>query len=190
MKLSDYAKKLGIKYKTAWLWYSQGKIEGYKTKTGTIIVTEFDEKELPTEVVIYARVSSHEMKDNLDRQAERLANYCAAKGWRVSKVVKEIGSGVNDNRKQLTKLLEDTGIKVIVVEHRDRLTRFGFNYIEKLLESQNRRIEVINLANNSKDELMEDLTSIIYSFSARMYGQRRAKRKTERIKRELQDEAS
>ena len=189
MKLSDYAKKVGVKYKTAWLWYSQGKIEGYKTKTGTIIVTELDEKEVPTKVVIYARVSSHEMKDSLDRQAERLADYCAAKGWPVSKVIKEIGSGVNDNRKQLTKLLEDREVQTIVVEHRDRLTRFSFNYIEKLLESQNRRIEVINLA-NSKDELMEDLTSIIYSFSARMYGQRRAKHKTERIKKELQDETS
>jgi len=110
---------------------------------------------------------------------------CAAKGWKVLKVVKEVGSGVNDGRKKLLALLADPTITVIVVEHKDRLTRFGFRYIETLLAVQGRSIEVVNAAQNPIEDLIADLVSIIYSFSAKLYGQRRAKRKTEKIVQEL-----
>lgn len=185
MKLSAYAKKLGVSYKTAWRWYHDGQIAGYQSSTGTIIVTEEDDEVKPRKVVIYARVSSSENRPNLHSQADRLASYCAAKGYQISKVVKEVGSGVNDNRNQLQKILADTSITVIVVEHKDRLTRFGFNYIETLLEGQGRRIEVINMAENGKEDMLEDLVAIIYSFCARLYGQRRGKRKTEAITKEI-----
>ena len=141
-------------------------------------------------VAVYARVSSSENKNNLDSQAERLVAYCSAKGWQVSQIVKEIGSGVNDSRSKLLKLLKDDSIVLIVIEHKDRLTRFGYNYIETLLEMQDRRIEVVNLAENGKEGLMQDLISIIYSFSVRLYGQRRAKRKTEKIVKELENAVS
>ena len=108
-----------------------------------------------------------------------------AKGWQVHQVVKEVGSGVNDQRPKLIKLLGDSSITLIVVEHKDCLTRFGYNYIETLLAQQGRWIEVVNLAENDKEDLLNDLTSIIYSFCARVYGQRRAKRKTEKITAEL-----
>ena len=187
MKLSDYAKEVGVAYITAYRWFKSGKIRGYQMDTGTIIITEKDE-ERDQKVAVYARVSSHEMRDNLERQAERLVDYCAAKGWQVSQVVKEVGSGVNDNRKRFMALLADPNITIIVVEHKDRATRFGFNYLETLLGLQNRRIEVVNLADNGKEDLLQDLVSIIYSFSARLYGQRRAKRKTELITQQLQDD--
>jgi predicted site-specific integrase-resolvase len=74
---------------------------------------------------------------------------------------------------------------VIVVEHKDRLTRFGYNYLEQLLKMQDRRIEVINLAENGKEDLIQDFVSIVTSFCARLYGQRRSKRKTERLIAEL-----
>ena len=96
-------------------------------------------------------------------------------------MVKEVGSGINDNRRKLLKLLADPTTTVIIVEHKDRLTRFGFRYIETLLDQQSRRVEVVNLANDGKEDLLEDLVSIIYSFCARLYGLGRAKRKTERI---------
>jgi predicted site-specific integrase-resolvase len=185
MKLSDYAKKVGVTYKTAWRWFQAGKIKGYQMDTGTIIITEDDQPELPQKVALYARVSSSENRANLDMQAQRLMDYCAAKGWQLSKVVKEVGSGVNDNRKQFLALLADPTVTVIVVEHKDRATRFGFNYLETLLGLQNRRIEVVNLADNGREDLLQDLVSIIYSFCARLYGIRRAKRKTERITQEL-----
>ena len=187
MKLSEYAKQVGVHYRTAYRWFHAGKIKGYQMDTGTIIITE-DEAMPIDKFAIYARVSSSENRDNLESQAGRLIAYCSAKGWQISKVVKEVGSGVNDNRKQLLKLLADDAITVIVVEHQDRLTRFGFNYIETLLERQGRRIEVVNLAGNGKEDLLDDLVSIIYSFCARLYGQHRAKRKTERITQELKND--
>jgi predicted site-specific integrase-resolvase len=100
--------------------------------------------------------------------------------------VKEVGSGISDNRHKLLKLLADPTMTVIVVEHKDRLTGFGFRYIETLLEQQSRRIEAINLADDEKKDLLEDMVSIIYSFCAHLYGLRRAKRKTERIVRQLE----
>jgi putative resolvase len=186
MKLSQYAKKLGISYRTAWRWYKDGKITGYQMPTGTIVITEDEQKSPVEKVAIYARVSSSEHNNHLKSQADRLVAYCAAKGWQVSAVVKEVGSGVNDSRNKLLKLLADTSITIIVVEHKDRLTRFGFNYISTLLEPQGRRIEVVNLADNGTEDLLSDLTSIIYSFCARLYGQRRAKRKTEEITKQLE----
>lgn len=138
------------------------------------------------QVAIYARVSAAETKPNLDEQAGRLVSYCTAKGYHLQKVVKEIGSGINDSRPKLLALLEDTTISIIVVEHQDRLTRFGFRYIETLLQGQGRQIEVVNQTDNETEDLLTDLTSIIYSSCARLYGQRRAKRKTEKIVAELE----
>lgn len=192
MKLSAYARSLGVSYRTAWRWFRAGKVAGFQADTGTIIVTEPIVEATPTathqKTVIYTRVSAVENKDNLEGQAKRLMDYCAAKGYQVIAVVKEIGSGVNDTRPKLLKLLTDPTIGMIVVEHKDRLTRFGFNYIEQLLAMQGRQIEVINLAENGKEDLIQDFVSIVTSFCARLYGQRRSRRKTERIIAELQSE--
>jgi putative resolvase len=187
MKLSQYAKQQGISYRTALRWFRSGAIAGYQAPSGTIIVQE--EKPvsvLAQKVAIYARVSSAEHPANLDRQAERLVAYASARGYQVSKVVKEIGSGVTDKRPKFLALLADPTISHIVVEHKDRLTRFGFRYIETLLKTTGREIEVVNTDENDTEDLLSDLASIIYSFCARLYGQRRAKRKTEKIVQELE----
>ena len=84
--------------------------------------------------------------------------------------MKEIGSGVNDNRAKFLALLEDQRITRIVVEHKDRATRFGFRYLETLLRGQGRTLEVVNLAENNREDLLADLVSIVYSFAARLYG--------------------
>lgn len=159
--------------------------------TGTILITEtvpVKESPVMTKVAVYTRVSSSENKSNLDSQAERLVAYCTVRGYQVSRVVKEIGSGVNDNRPKFLSLLADPSIGRIVIEHKDRGTRFGFRYIETLLKTYGREIEVVNQAENSTEDLLADLTSIVYSFCARLYGQRRAKRKTEKIVQELEQE--
>ena len=198
MKLSAYARQIGVSYRTAWRWFKAGKLSGFQADTGTIIVTDPTPEKARvvalTKTAIYTRVSAAENKSNLEGQAKRLQDYCAAKGYPVAVMVKEIGSGVNDTRPQLLKLLTDPTITLMVVEHKDRLTRFGFNYIEQLLKQQDRRIDVVNLAENGGDasiaeDLVQDLVSIVTSFCARLYGQRRSTRKTERIIAELtQDE--
>jgi putative resolvase len=186
MKLSQYAKQQGISYRTALRWFRDGTIKGYQAPSGTIIVTEMEPMQSVQKVAIYARVSSSEHRANLEQQAERLTQYCTARGYQVAQVVKEIASGVNDSRPKLLSLLKDTSITLVVVEHRDRLTRFGFHYIDALFTVQGRMIEVVNPAENDKEELLADLASIIASFCARLYGQRRAKRKTEQLVEQLQ----
>ena len=189
MKVSDYAKQMGVRYETAWRWYRDGKIQGRRIGPHTIIITEGQEEPQSAasqQVAIYARVSSAENKSNLDSQAERLVAYCAARGYQVAKVVTEVGSGINDARPKLLALLADQGIGVIVVEHKDRLTRFGFRYLDTLLKNQGRAIEVVNQAENGTEDLLADLAAMVYSFCARLSGPRRAKRKTEVIVRELE----
>lgn len=191
MKLSQYARLVGVTYRTAFRWWQNGQIKGYQRPSGTIVVTEGEEHNasIPEELVaIYTRVCSHEHRANLERQARRLEDYCAAKGYRVHSVVKEIGSGVNDNRAKFLALLEDQRITRIVVEHTDRATRFGFRYVEVLLRGQGRTLEVITLADTDREDLLHDLVSVIYAFAARLYGQRRAKRKTEAIVAQLKQE--
>lgn len=130
MKLSQYAKQQGISYRTAFRWWQAGQIQGYQAPSGTIIVTEGETPSpLSEKIAIYARVSSQEHRDDLERQVERLQLYCRAKGYQVAIVAKEVASGVNESRPKLLSLLKDTSITRIVVEHKDRLTRFGANYI-------------------------------------------------------------
>jgi predicted site-specific integrase-resolvase len=102
--------------------------------------------------------------------------------------VKEIASGVNDARPKFLALLRDPTITTIVVEHKDRATCFGFRYLETLLELSGRGFEVVHLAENNCEDLLADLTSILYSFMARLYGRSLAKRKTEALVYQLQEE--
>ncbi len=180
MKLSDYAKKIGVTYKTAWNYFRAGKLNAYQTHTGTVIVRE-DTQPSEIQVAVYCRVSSSENKSNLESQKSRLLDYCAAKGYKVSRVVTEVGSGINDTRKQWLQLLQNKAVTLIVVEHKERFTRFGFNAYKVLLNNEGRDIEVINEVSDEKEDILQDLVSIITSFCARIYGQRRCKRKTEKI---------
>lgn len=136
-------------------------------------------------MAIYARVSSSENKDNLDRLAERLTQYASVKGYQIVRVVKEIGSGLNDKRKNLEDLLKENDYNILLVEHRYRLARFDTNYLDLFLSRLGVKLEIVNLADNGTDELMLDLIAIITSWAARLYGQRRGKRKTERIIQKL-----
>ena len=185
MRLNNYAKEMGIKYQTAYKWFKDGKIEGaYQTETGTIIVPEPPEHNSRVKTVVYARVSSNEQrKTNLETQSQRMVNFCLANGWAIDKVIKEVGSGLNDERRQLVALLKDPTIARVVVEHRDRLTRFGFNYLEILADIAGFEIVVANktIVNDQKD-LMADFTAIITSFCARLYNQRRGKKKADAVK--------
>ena len=181
VKLSKYAEMSGVSVRTLWRRINKGHLNIVRSETGRVFVELDDKKNTCFKVAIYARVSSSENKNNLEKQKERLISYCNAKGYKVDKIVIEIDSGLNDERKKLEKILLDKSINLIVVEHKDRLARFGLNYIVKLLELDNRRVEILNPQANDKDDLMQDFVSIITSFVARLYGRRRSKRNTEKL---------
>lgn len=166
--------------------WQRGELNAEQLPSGTVIVKI--EKPVNKGVAIYARVSSSENKSNLDTQAERLEKYCLAKGYQVVRIVKEVGSGVNDNRRKLIDLLNKDDYSIIVCEHKDRLSRVGFNYLKVLLNQTNRDIEVVNLATERTDDLMHDFVSIITSFCARLYSIRRRARKTESLIKCLQSD--
>ncbi len=113
---------------------------------------------------------------------KRLKEYAAARGYQLTCMVSEVGSGLNDHRPKFLQLLTDASIDVIVVEHRDRGTRFGFTYIEQLLAMQGRRLEVV-FPKDTDDDLVNDFVSIITSMAARIYGRRSSRRKAEQIKK-------
>ena len=185
MKLSDYAKSKGVTVRTVRNWYYKGLVKFEWTPTNRVMVIIDEDEIKKMNVAVYARVSSSENKSNLETQKQRLISYANARGYNVSKCVVEIGSGLNDNRPKLEKLLIDTDIDIIIVEHKDRLARFGINYIQKILNTYGRKIEIINDVEDNKEDLIQDFISIITSFCSRIYGQRRSKRKTEKIIEEL-----
>src|SRR5260370_37519950 len=112
--------------------------------TGTVIVRD-PLKVRATNVALYARVSSVDQKNDLERQLERLQDYAAAQGYQVTRMVSEMGSGWNDRRPKFLKVLTDPTIVVIVVEYRDSGTLFRFSYIEQVLAMQVRRLPVFIL---------------------------------------------
>ena len=126
MKLSEYAKRLGIKYQTAYVHFRSGLIkDAYQLETGTIIVPEPSlQSGKPPYTVVYARVSSNDRKNQMDTQADRVVRFCEANGWVVNEVVKECASGLNDKRPKLQRILQERKATRIVVENKDRLTRF------------------------------------------------------------------
>lgn len=192
IKLSEYAKLIGYRYITVWKKYKEGKITPTR-KEGNRVLVMIDEDEMfplsskNNRVAIYARVSDDDSKDNLARQQERLKSYATMRGYRIVKSIKEVGSGLDDDRTKLIKLLADpTEYDILLVEHKDRLTRFGFNYIATLLKSMNKRVEVANVSGENSD-LVEDMISIVYSFSDRLYGSKRAKHIKEETKKAINE---
>ena len=181
MRLSQYATKMGVSYRTAFRWWKAGKLDAYQLDTGTIIVREPVSAQVPANVALYARVSSADQNEDLERQMQRLKDYAAAKGYRVTRTVSELASGLNDSRPKFLKLLTDASIGTIVVEHRDRATRFGLAYIEQLMAMQGRRLEVI-FPSDAETDLMDDFIAVITSMASRIYGRRTSKRRAEKIK--------
>ena len=182
MKLSDYARQIGVTYKTAYHMFKRGELDAYQLPTGTIIVNKPTTPATGHGVALYARVSSQEQKADAQRQLERLRDYAAAKGYQVTTEVVEIASGLNDQRPKFSRLLSDTDMQRILVEHKERATRFGFAYIALLLQAQGRQIEVIN-ETDIQDELVDDFVSLITSMAARIYGRRQSRRRAEKVRR-------
>lgn len=190
LKTADYAKLIGCTQRTVHRNFHLGRINGYQdpaAKTIYIENPEYIAKGTNTSdkrAILYARVSSTDNKESLDGQIERMRGYCAAKGYTVIDEVKEIRSGLNDQRPKLDQVLKRDDYDLLVCEHKDRLTRFGFHYLETLLERCGIQIEVINKTETKDQELMDDFVSIVTSFCNRIYGRKR-KEKTEKIIQEI-----
>lgn len=182
IKLSEYAKREGIGYRAAWNRYKAGKIHNaFENENGGIMINLSQKENKTPYTVVYARVSTNEQKKDIEGQTKRCIDFANANGLSVDKVVKEIASGLNDERPKLNDLLNDENITTIIVEHKDRLTRFGFNYIKTLLEQRPCNILVVNSVDTEKEDLMQDFISVITSFCARIYSKRRTKKQVEKI---------
>lgn len=179
MKLSEWAKLQGISYKTAWRMWRDGRlpVPAEQLATGTVIIHQ--PVNASNGVALYARVSSSDQKADLDRQLARLTEFAIAQKFSIIDAVKEVGSGLNGHRKGMMRLLRNPDAKMIVVEHRDRLMHFGFEYVEAALAAQNRKLMVIE-PDEMTDDIVRNLHEVIVSMCARLYGKRSAKNRAQR----------
>ncbi len=197
-RVSEVARMLNVSTVAVRKWIKSGKLRAKRIgKLWMISESELKrflgEKSSEIRAVIYARVSSHkqEKDGNLDRQIERLRNYCSARGYKVVDVITDVTSGLKENRSGLQKLfdmVERRQIDVVVVEFRDRLTRFGFDYLKRYFESHSVRVEIVEETEKGyMEELIEDFVTIVISFAGRIYGKRSQKFK--KIKKVVEEVA-
>ncbi len=172
IRLTEWASRQGIAYITAFRWARAGKVPGLvKAPSGRLFVN------LPSVAgklaALYGRVSSSDQSADLDRQMERLRTFAAARGLAVAFEVRDIGSGLNGHRRKLSGLLRNPEVGIIVVEHRDRLARFGVEYVEAALSAQDRILVVMN-EGEQKLDIVQDFVDVVTSMCARIYGRRAA----------------
>lgn len=175
MNLAEWAKKNGIARVTAYRWFHAGKLPVAARKVGGLILVEEDTTpaEGSGKTVVYARVSSVDQKADLDRQVARITKWCTNQGWPVHEVVTEVGSALNGHRRKFKRLLADQQVARIIVEHRDRFMRFGSEYVQSALAAAGRELVIVDPA-ELDDDLMRDMTEILTSMCARLYGKRAA----------------
>nr|DAT22209.1 MAG TPA: hypothetical protein [Caudoviricetes sp.] len=199
-KPKDFAELLGVSVKTLQRWDRENILKANRTPTNRRYYT-YDQylqfKGIKIEnnirdVVIYARVSTRNQKDDLHNQVEFLKQFCNSKGIIVNQCIEDFGSGLNYNRKKWNKLLEEVmenKIKTIIISNKDRFIRFGYNWFEKFCEKFNTKIIIVNNETLSpNEELVQDIISILHVFSCRLYGLRKYKKQIqedEEIAKEL-----
>ena len=193
MLVREWAAREGLNPQTVWKWCRTGKMPVPVEHTPSGMWLVHDPKyETPTpdgnegRTVCYARVSSADQKDDLKRQADRLKAFAIGMGVEDPEVVMETGSGMNDRRRKLNRLLSDPTVTGIIVEQRDRLARMNAGLVESALKAQGRRIIVVD-DTELDDDLVRDMTEVITSFCARLYGRRAAKHKAEAALRAAHD---
>jgi len=201
LRPKEACSRLGISYSTLRRWIREGRIRAVQTIGGRYRIPESEVRRLLSGVearevraIIYARVSSSDQRSDLERQIQYLTQYCTAKGYRVVDVLSDAASGLNTERRGLLKLFSyvvNRQVDVVVVAYRDRLTRFGFEYLEYFFKQYGARIEVV-YGEEPKDayqELVEDLIAIVSSFAGKLYGLRshRKKQLVEGFKRLLEE---
>ena len=167
---------MGVHYRTAYDWWRKGQmpVPAYQTPSGSIMVDVPMPSDSGGRCVVYARVSSRDQADGLDSQVARVTVWATRNGYSVDEVVTEVGSALNGRRPRFKRILADAGVSTILVEHRDRYCRFGAEYIESALSAQGREVVVVDDA-ETDDDLVRDVTEVLTSLCARLYGKRSAR---------------
>ncbi|MCD6428352.1 MAG: IS607 family transposase [Desulfurococcales archaeon] len=186
----EACKRLGISFITLKRWIYSGKIRAVKTPTGRWMIPESEVERIvggevetkETRAIIYARVSSSDQRGDLERQIQYLTQYCSAKGYRVVDVLSDVASGLKTNRRGLMKLFNyviNRQVDIVVITYKDRLTRFGFEYLEYFFKQYGVRIEDVygDEPKDAHQELVEDLLAIVTSFAGKLYGRRSHKKR-------------
>ena len=181
IRLSQWAAQHGMHRMTAWRHYNAGTLPPVlqPKKIGNIIYVLAPPGASAGRAVGYARVSSAEQKPHLENQANRLWAYAGQRGILLDQVVSEVASGLNDRRPELQKLLGDPTVHTVIVEHRERLARFGVGMVEAMLEARGGSLIVIDNT-EVPDDLVRDMTEILTCFCARLYGKRSAANRARR----------
>lgn len=191
VSIKKAAELMGVGKSTLRLWDDTGKFPALRTPGGfrryrMSDIQKFqgvqnEENHRPDTAAVYLRVSSHDQKKkgDLERQKGRVLNHCVVNNYRVAHIFEEVGSGMYDNRSKLRRLFKltiDKQISRVIIEHKDRLTRFSFGIYEIFFKSHGVDLEWVEdvLPKSYEAELVEDLISLMSSFSARIYGKRSA----------------
>lgn len=194
MLVKEWAERERLHPQTVWKWCRTGKmpVPVERTPSGMWLVHDPKyETPVPSDTrqsrtVCYARVSSAGQKADLQRQADRLKAFALSMGVEAPEIVTETGSGMDDKRRKLKRLLADPTVGMIIVEHRDRLARMNAGLVESALKAQGRRIIVVD-DTESDDDLVRDMTDALTSFCARLYGRRAVKNKVQAALRAAED---
>lgn len=164
---------------TAYRWFREGRLPVPARRAGRLILVEPGTPRAAGTVAVYARVSSADQRADLDRQVARVTAWAAGEGLAVGRVVTEVGSALNGKRRKFLALLRDESVTTIIVEHRDRFARFGAEYVEAALSASGRRLLVAD-PSEVDDDLVRDVTEILTSLCARLYGRRAAANRARR----------
>lgn len=186
-RISEFARRIGRSASTVRRWESEGRITPKRTPTGQRYFTEDDVRaalgltaHARRAAVVYCRVSSQGQKDDLASQVAAMETFCLGAGIAVDEWISEVGGGMNLRRKKFLALMDriETGeVARLVIAHKDRLARFGFDYLEYAAERNGCEIVIANAESLSPQaELVEDLLAIVHTFSCRLYGLRRYER--------------
>jgi putative resolvase len=179
VNLTEWARAQGVHPQTALRWFRDGTLPVPAERVGPrTILVNVEANQTPTalggSVGLYARVSSHDEKADLDRQTARLAEWATRAGHRVVRTESEIGSGMNGSRTKARRLLADPEVTTVVVEHRDRLGRMNVELIEAASSASGRRLVALD-DGEVEDDLAGDMVEVVTSLCARLYGRRSAK---------------
>ncbi|RYQ22275.1 integrase [Bifidobacterium pseudolongum subsp. globosum] len=187
MLVKEWAAREGLHPQTVWKWCREGTmpVPVEHTPTGMWLIHDpkYETRSCATpdgsRTVCYARVSSADQKADLRRQADRLKAFALGMGVEAPEVVTETGSGMDEHRRKLNRLLADPTVGTVIVEHRDRLARMNFELVENALKAQGRRVIVVDDA-ELDDDLVRDMTEVLTSLCVRLYGRRAAKHRAQR----------